>query len=447
MTLARGRRRQHGPPAARSPFRAAGGERASAGVLRPHPHRAAGRERRAHAAHHRRARDPPHSGDIQSSATPGSPLCFCPTTEQDLADGIGPARALADAGARLSLGSDQHAVVDLIGEARALESGRTAGIAAARALPRRLSCWRAATAHSRSAGRTPGPSPAGMRADLVCVRLDTTRTAGIDPAQISARRHGGRHRHRVGRRRASRVRGGRTVLGDVGRAAFRRDRATCGRTRDEPPGRRNRRTRHQLPSHWRRAAGILADAAVVVEERPDRLGRAVRVGAAGRQPHRCRRPLQSSRRSWTRIPTSSSPATAPTEFAARMAGAPLRRRRYRADRVGDPRPRSDDELRALLAGRVAEMRAQGTGTIEIKSGYGLTVEHEARLLRLAREVTDETTFLGAHVVPGRRRPRGLPRASSRGEMLDACAPHAAGSTSSASRRARTRSTATRHAPC
>ena len=66
--------------------------------------------------------------------------------------------------------------------------------------------------------------------------------------------------------------------------------------------------------------------------------------------------------------------------------------------VSATRSASDDELRALLA-RVAEMHAQGTATVEIKSGYGLNVDHEARLLRLAGEVTDETTFLGAHVVP------------------------------------------------
>ena len=45
------------------------------------------------------------------------------------------------------------------------------------------------------------------------------------------------------------------------------------------------------------------------------------------------------------------------------------------------------------------MRRQGTGTVEVKSGYGLDIATEARLLRLAREVTDEVTFLGAHVVP------------------------------------------------
>jgi formiminoglutamate deiminase len=109
--------------------------------------------------------------------------CFCPTTEQDLADGIGPARALADAGARLSLGSDQNAVVDLIGEARALESGeRLASLQRGRFRPDELLA--AATAHSSLGWTDAGAIAPGMRADLVCVRCDTVRTAGADPTQI-----------------------------------------------------------------------------------------------------------------------------------------------------------------------------------------------------------------------------------------------------------------------
>jgi imidazolonepropionase len=81
----------------------------------------------------------------------------------------------------------------------------------------------------------------------------------------------------------------------------------------------------------------------------------------------------------------------------------------------------DDALRALLAGRIAGLAAQGTTTVEIKSGYGLTVADEARALRLAGEVSTETTFLGAHVVPS-----GVDRADYvalvTGEMLAACAP-------------------------
>jgi imidazolonepropionase len=86
------------------------------------------------------------------------------------------------------------------------------------------------------------------------------------------------------------------------------------------------------------------------------------------------------------------------EFAARMTGTPYDGGGIRVS-VAATRAATDDELRALVAGRVAEMRAQGTTTVEIKSGYGLTLEDEVRSLRIAREFTPHTTFLGAHVVP------------------------------------------------
>ena len=71
------------------------------------------------------------------------------------------------------------------------------------------------------------------------------------------------------------------------------------------------------------------------------------------------------------------------------------------------------------------MRALGTTTVEVKSGYGLSVEDEERSLRLAREVTDETTFLGAHVVPpDARGDRAAYLDLVCGPMLAACAPHA-----------------------
>jgi imidazolonepropionase len=86
------------------------------------------------------------------------------------------------------------------------------------------------------------------------------------------------------------------------------------------------------------------------------------------------------------------------EFAARMTGQP-----YDGGGIGvtvaATRNATDDELTRLLAARIAELRALGTTTIEIKSGYGLTVADEARALRIARQFTAETTFLGAHVVP------------------------------------------------
>ena len=113
----------------------------------------------------------------------GTGVCFCPTTERDLADGIGPARALVDAGSPLSLGSDSHAVIDLFEEARAVEmderlrSERRGHFAAAELV-------HAATAAGHAALGWPdaGAIAPGSRADLVAVRLDTVRTAGIDPA-------------------------------------------------------------------------------------------------------------------------------------------------------------------------------------------------------------------------------------------------------------------------
>jgi imidazolonepropionase len=118
------------------------------------------------------------------------------------------------------------------------------------------------------------------------------------------------------------------------------------------------------------------------------------------------------------------------EFAARMAG-----RRYEAggirSTVAATRAATDDELRARLAGFVAELHAQGTTTFEIKSGYGLSVTDEERLVRLAREVTDEVTFLGAHVVPAEYAdPTREPGTGADayldlvvGDMLAACAPY------------------------
>lgn len=112
------------------------------------------------------------------------------------------------------------------------------------------------------------------------------------------------------------------------------------------------------------------------------------------------------------------------EFAARMAG-----QAYDGGGIGvsvaATRAADDDWLRAALAARVAEMRAQGTTTVEVKSGYGLTVEDEVRALRLAAEVTDEVTYLGAHVVPAEMRDdRAAYVDLVTGEMLSACAPHA-----------------------
>ncbi|MFL0566031.1 imidazolonepropionase [Microbacterium sp. 179-I 1D1 NHS] len=86
------------------------------------------------------------------------------------------------------------------------------------------------------------------------------------------------------------------------------------------------------------------------------------------------------------------------EFEARMTGVPYAAGGIRRT-VAATRAATDDELRVRLAALVAEVRAQGTTTFEVKTGYDLTVDGEARLARLAAEVTDEVTYLGAHVVP------------------------------------------------
>ena len=91
--------------------------------------------------------------------------------------------------------------------------------------------------------------------------------------------------------------------------------------------------------------------------------------------------------------------------------------------VAATRAASDEQLTSHVARLVGEMRRQGTTTVEIKSGYGLTVHDEARSLAVARQFTDETTFLGAHVVPADADPSAYVELVT-GPMLEACAPHA-----------------------
>jgi imidazolonepropionase len=112
------------------------------------------------------------------------------------------------------------------------------------------------------------------------------------------------------------------------------------------------------------------------------------------------------------------------EFAARMSGQPYAAGGIRTT-VAATRAATDEQLTANVARLVAEMRRQGTTTVEIKSGYGLTVADEARSLAVARGFTDETTFLGAHVVPPELADDpGAYVALVTGPMLEACAPHA-----------------------
>ncbi len=112
------------------------------------------------------------------------------------------------------------------------------------------------------------------------------------------------------------------------------------------------------------------------------------------------------------------------EFAARMSGQPYSAGGIRST-VTATRAASDEELRANVDRLTRELLRSGSTTFEIKSGYGLTTHDESRSLRIAREFTHETTYLGAHVVAPEFAddPAGYV-ALVTGTMLDACAPHA-----------------------
>lgn len=113
-----------------------------------------------------------------------------------------------------------------------------------------------------------------------------------------------------------------------------------------------------------------------------------------------------------------------SEFAARMAGESYTGGGIRTT-VAATRAATDEELSGNVARLVAEMRRQGTTTVEIKSGYGLSVVDEARCLAVAQQFTEETTFLGAHVVPSEfaEDPAGYVELVT-GPMLSAAAPYA-----------------------
>lgn len=167
--------------------------------------------------------------------------------------------------------------------------------------------------------------------------------------------------------------------------------------------------------------GIVADAAVVVEG-----GHVAWVGPSSSAPACDARVDLGGRAvvpgfvdSHTHLVFAGDRAA---EFSARMNGEPYTGGGI-ATTVAATRAAGDDELARLLHERVAEMRAQGTTTVEVKSGYGLTVHDEVRALRIASTVTSETTYLGAHVVPA-----GADRAAYidlvTGEMLAASVPYA-----------------------
>jgi formiminoglutamate deiminase len=123
--------------------------------------------------------------DIATLSGSATTICMTPTTERDLADGIGPARELASAGCALALGSDSNAVVDLIEEARAVELDE-------RLRTERRGHWiasellRAATTdgHASLGWADAGRLAPGALADFVTISLDSVRLSGTEPATM-----------------------------------------------------------------------------------------------------------------------------------------------------------------------------------------------------------------------------------------------------------------------
>jgi imidazolonepropionase len=167
---------------------------------------------------------------------------------------------------------------------------------------------------------------------------------------------------------------------------------------------------------------VITDAALVVEDgRVEWIGRAAGAPAADQRTELDgRAAIPGFVDSHTHLVFAGDRSA---EFAARMSGTPYDGGGI-ATTVTATRSVDDDALRALLAGRIAELAAQGTTTVEIKSGYGLTVRDEARSLAVARQFTDETTFMGAHVVAPEYAddPAGYVDLVT-GPMLEACAPY------------------------
>jgi formiminoglutamate deiminase len=123
--------------------------------------------------------------DIARLGATRTSVCLCPTTERDLADGVGPASALASAGSPLCLGSDSHAVVDLFEEARAVELDERL-VTERRGHHRPADLLQAATAAGMDAlGWDAGRLEPGRLADLVTVGLDSPRLAGARPAEAA----------------------------------------------------------------------------------------------------------------------------------------------------------------------------------------------------------------------------------------------------------------------
>ena len=346
------------------------------------------------------------------------------------------AGALHDAGRPLTLGSDSHAVIDLFEEMRAVELDERLATQRARALDRRRAARRRhrRRPRARSASTTPAGSRSARAPTWSPSTPTTLRTAGTGADEHTA------------------------VFAAAAADVVQVDRATArGRLpagdREPSIGRDARPPRSG--GLWHDAAPLITGIGELVTNDPDaddllgvaRRRRARRRGRPGRLGRARRR---GARRPTTRVDvggravhpglrrlataTWSSPATGPRSSRPGWPATPYSAGGIRTT-VAATRAATDEQLTANVARLVAEMRRQGTTTVEIKSGYGLTVRDEARSLAIARQFTEETTFLGAHVVPAgaRRRPRGVRRPGHRPDAGRPARRTPAGSTCSARR--------------
>ena len=327
----------------------------------------------------------------------GAHCCFCPTTEHDLADGVGPAEALARAGARLCVGSDSHAVIDLFAEARMVELDQRAASGDRGVFGVEDLAAMATAAGYRSLGWPEGGTlETGALADFATVGLDSVRLAGTDGDNALAAV--------IFAATAADVR--HLVVG--GRAVVRKGRHTTVNVATELASAVAEVTAPMTlvidniaelitndPSLGDGPLGVVDDASVVVDG-----DTVVAVGPAGavadeRLDAAGRCVLPGFVDSHTHLVFAGDRAE---EFSRRMAGEPYDGGGIRVT-TDATRTAGRAALRSALDERLAEVHRAGTTTVEIKTGYGLSVDSEVELASLAAEATPEATFLGAHLLP------------------------------------------------
>ncbi|MEZ5343378.1 MAG: amidohydrolase family protein [Acidimicrobiales bacterium] len=120
------------------------------------------------------------SHDISLLAASGSTVVMCPTTERDLGDGLGPTSDLAEAGVSMALGSDSHAIIDLLEEARSLELDERLRTRSRIHQAADLLAMATVNGHRSLGWGDAGSITIGSRADLVTLGLGSVRLAGAD---------------------------------------------------------------------------------------------------------------------------------------------------------------------------------------------------------------------------------------------------------------------------